>query len=162
MFREGRESLPKVFISDSLELKQSEIHRWGIFAKNSIPKDTLIESAPILIFHESTLTHLFELNETRHVLQDYPFIWKDGCVCIAFGWGSMYNHSNENNAHWRPNYEYETIEFRTKKDIKPGEEITVKYLPAQLRGNLWFDDGGNASIHDVGAEINSKPDWKLL
>jgi uncharacterized protein len=168
MFTESRNTrLPKVFIHDAVKVKESPIHRWGCFTTEDIPKGTIIESAPVLIFHRSSLAHLFEMNDSRHILQDYPFTWEPGTVAIAFGFASIYNHSNTNNCVWRQNYELETLEFITRKDIKAGEEIFVKYLPSQLRAGLWFSDESegewNISIDDMNEAADFKRlslDWK--
>ena len=140
MFREPRKSLPQVFIDERVEAKKSSIHGWGCFAKEDIEPNILIESAPIILCHKDVMDALYDMNSSRHILQDYPFSWKDGMLAYAMGWAAVYNHQNDNNCRWRPNYDYETLEFTTKKKIKAGEEITVRYLPYRLRGGLWFVD----------------------
>lgn len=147
MFREPRSSLPKVFIDSRVEIKESPIHGWGVFSKEDIPAHVLIESAPLVVCHKATTDALYEMNDTRHILQDYPFTWKDGMIAFAMGWAAVYNHKRECNALWRQNFEYTTIEFTTIKEIKAGEEITVKYLPTRYRGSLWFIDEEDDEIN---------------
>jgi len=162
MFREPRNTLPKVFIDSRIEVKESSIHRWGVFAKENIPAHTIIESAPVVLCHKSISEALFEINSCRHVLQDYPFSWEDGMLAYAMGWAAVYNHKRDNSAMWRQNYDYETIEFTTKRDILAGEEITVRYLPVRLRGALWFDseEDEDVTINDVEAAANmGRPGW---
>lgn len=140
MFREPRNSLPKVFIDKRIEVKESPVHGWGCFAKEDIEPHVLIESAPVILCHQDIMEHLFEMHNTRHIMQDYPFAWKDGMLAYAMGWAAVYNHKKENNCVWKPNFDYKTIEFTTKKKILAGEEIFVRYVPISKSGLLWFDD----------------------
>jgi len=149
MFKEPRSSLPKVFIDKRLEVKKSPLHGWGVFSKQDIKAHELIESAPVILCHQSIKESLFEINNCRHILMDYPFTWQEGNVAYAMGWAPLYNHSNDNNCVWRQNYDLNTIEITTVKNIKLGEELTVKYLPAILAGGLWFDDGTDFSVQDA-------------
>ena len=149
MFREPRSSLPKVFIDPRIEIKESSIHGWGCFAKEDIPKHTILESAPVIICHKATQDALYEMNDTRHILQDYPFTWKEGMIAFAMGWAAVYNHNKDASAVWKPNFEYATIEFTSKRDIKAGEEITVRYLPVRYRGSLWFVDDEDDDINVI-------------
>ena len=149
MFREPRSSHPKVFIHSSVVVKESPIHRWGCFAACDIESNVLIESAPVVICHKDTTDALYEIHDCRHILQDYPFTWKEGTIIFALGYAAVYNHLQDNNCHWQQNFEYETLEFRTKRKILAGEEITVRYLPVRLKGALWFDDGTGGSVDDA-------------
>ncbi|HIL26888.1 MAG TPA: SET domain-containing protein-lysine N-methyltransferase [Nitrospinaceae bacterium] len=151
MFREPRNSLPKVFIDPRVVVRESPIHGWGCFATEDIEQNVLIESAPVVIFHGAASDALFDINDTRHVLQDYPFTWKEGFLAFALGFAAIYNHLHDNNCMWKQNFEYETMEFTTKRKILAGEEITVRYLPAMFSGSLWFDDGLDYRV-DVSME----------
>tara|TARA_E500000331_G_C17189464_1_gene684173 strand:- start:177 stop:680 length:504 start_codon:yes stop_codon:yes gene_type:complete len=167
MFREPRSSFPDYFIHPSLEIKKSETHGVGVFATADIPPKTMIESAPVVICHSSLMEALFSINDTRHVLQDYPFGWKDGCLAFAHGYGALYNHSVEKcKVVWRPNYELETMEFTTMKEISAGEEIFIKYLPASHQDSLWFESEENdVLLSDVKYEKERKSgisNWKLF
>lgn len=109
----------KIFIS------KSPIHGYGVFASDLIKVGELIEECPI-----------FDLNiqygQTSPLFLDYRFNWPQGThewnkQVLAWGYGSLYNHSNEPNAHWISNTEKETFEFIAIKEIKPNEEILVYY-----------------------------------
>ena len=170
MFREPRTSLSKVFIDRRVVVRESPIHGWGCFAAEDIDSHVLIESAPVVVCHRSTTEALFEINDCRHVLMDYPFAWKDGMIVFALGWAAVYNHQAENNCNWQQNYEYDTLEFITKRKILKDEEITVRYLPARLRGALWFVDEGDEDVSfrdameakNYGSKKASGIDWKNL
>ncbi len=167
MFKEPRSSLPQFFIHENIECKNSSIHGVGVFAKKDIPARTIIESCAVLPFHVDTLHTLQEANDNeRHVLQDYVFKWKPGHFCIAWGWVSLYNHKDENNAQWRTNHELKSIEITTVKEIKAGEEIFIKYMPTKLKALLWFtQEGDETRIEDQQAAtdmLNGKTNlWDL-
>jgi len=146
MFREPRSSLPKVFIDQRVVVRESSIHGWGCFATEDIEQNVLIESAPIIIFHGAATEALYGMNDSRHILQDYPFTWKEGLLAFALGFAAIYNHLRGNNCLWKQNFEYETMEFTTKRKILAGEEITIRYLPAMFAGSLWFDDGNDYRV----------------
>jgi hypothetical protein len=150
MFKEGRTSLPKWFIDKRIECKDSPVHGAGVFAVEDIPKHTIIESGPVLIIHKNSMDALFEINDHRHILQDYVFKWEPGFFAVAMGWVAVYNHDDNANCQWRPNFDYKSLEITTVKDVKSGDELFVKYLPAQLSALLWFEqDGKNESINDA-------------
>ena len=92
MFREPRSSLPKVFIDPRVVVRESPIHGWGCFATEDIEAHVVIESAPVIICHKAASDALFEINDSRHILQDYPFAWKEGFIAYSMGWGAVYNH----------------------------------------------------------------------
>ena len=165
MFKEPRSSLPKVFLDSRVKIDRSPIHGWGCFASEFIDPHTIIESAPFFLVHKETLSHLYEMNDTRHVLQDYPFTWKDGKVAYAMGYAAVYNHNENNNCIWRQNYDYETIEIFTTKKINPGEELFVKYLPYNMRAGLWFEnkeDSENINIKTAESFFRRDKDIKIF
>ena len=87
-----------------------------------------------------------ELYEFNHPLYNYVFSWEPGYCAVAFGFGSIYNPSNDNNAAWRPSHlfqkhpEPDRIHYVAIKDIQPGEEICIHYNP-QVKDIFFADDG---------------------
>ncbi len=169
MFKEGRErsDYPKIFMSHKIEVRESSIHGWGIFAKERIDANELIESAPVILFHKDTCEALgygsrrdvsidtsgglrIDGVHDRHVLMDYPFEWKDKMLAFGLGYSGVYNHSTEGpSALWRPNFEYECIEIYTRRVIDPDEEITIRYVAYKHCGTLWFtSDEPNRKLDD--------------
>ena len=142
MFKEGRTSNPKWFISEKIECRDSSIHGAGVFAKTDIPKHTLIESGPVLIVHQNSMEALYEINDARHIIQDYIFSWEPGFCAIAMGWVAIYNHHDDSNCQWKPNYEYKSLEVTTVKDVKAGEELCIKYLPNKAIFSSLFEQEG--------------------
>ena len=112
-----RKDYPHFFIDNRIICKESEIHRLGVFATESISSRTLIEASPVIKFHVDTYKLLSGGNKpgdpdqyavrpgsyTRHVLMDYPFGWDTHTNVIALGYGGLYNHSTlAANVKWKP------------------------------------------------------------
>jgi uncharacterized protein len=122
---------------DRIEVRSSSVHGLGVFAKELIKKNEIFESSPVIIFSQYTMTYLHESAEGRSLLHDYVFSWFEGEVAFAMGYGSVYNHSNDNaNASHRMNSNTPGIEFVAKRDIQPNEEILIHYWKGQCRGEF--------------------------
>ncbi|MCX7420360.1 MAG: SET domain-containing protein [Planctomycetia bacterium] len=108
--------------SDMIEVRRSPGRGRGVFARKFIPKGTIIERVPMIVFPEKEL----ESDDGFSTLYHYCFEWGKGTVALAMGYGSIYNHS------YSPNARYDDLPQRTKeftalKDIQAGEEITISY-----------------------------------
>ena len=137
------------FIIDKVEIKEIEGKGLGVVAKEEIKKGTVIESCHILVFSRNILNDFVDMYDFSHPLHSYVFSWEAGTCAVAFGFGSIYNHSNDNNAVWRPSCAFlkkkkpDRIHYVAVKDIKAGEEICIHYnLKA---GDLFF--GGDGTFH---------------
>lgn len=118
----------KIYIS------KSPIHGYGVFAKETIFEGEIIEECPI---HDLKIPH----GHSTPLFIDYRFNWPQGtsdwtAQVLAWGYGSLYNHSNVPNAYWRSNLEKGTFEFCCSKTINPDEEILVYY-----GGDAYWADG---------------------
>jgi hypothetical protein len=87
-----------------------------------IQKGEVIERAPVLVLPVGEIDE--EADWTG--LWGYCFMWGEGTVALALGYGSLYNHS------YQPNARYDDVGRQTKvfsalRDIAAGEEITVNY-----------------------------------
>jgi uncharacterized protein len=110
----------KVFV------KPSTIAGLGVFANERIAKDDVIEECPVLPLP-------LHPGDVSPLLIDYRFNfpsgtgsqWAEQVVCLGFG--SLYNHSNNNNAHWYSDNDNRTLKFFAVRDIEPGEEIFTYY-----------------------------------
>ena len=141
LFTVPRANLPRWFIDHRVEVRMTSNMGKGCFALEHIEKNTLIESAPVILLHRDTFKNLNDYNVGVHKLSEYPFTWgMDGMCAIALGYGGIYNHSHDPNTVWRPNHEYESIQYTTCRDIEAGEEIFVRYLPLDRLDQLWFED----------------------
>ena len=96
----------------------------GVFARVSIPADTVIELAPVIVMDKKDREHL-----DKTLLHDYIFEWgeqKDKCA-MALGWVPVYNHSYASNCEYFMDYLENTIMVKTVRAIAPGEELTINY-----------------------------------
>lgn len=98
----------------------------GVFARESIPADTLIEVSPVLIVSNDEYKQ-HTLNKT--IFESYLFTWsRGGDYALALGLGSLFNHSDSS-----PNVSYvldkvnQCIRYTTKRLIKKDEELCIFY-----------------------------------
>lgn len=125
-----------IFISNFLIVKPSCIKDAGkgVYTTKSIPCNTIIERAHGLILKEK---------DRYGKIQNYDFELDDKHTFLGFGFASIYNHSTH------PNVDYEldpitcTIELKTNRDIKAGEELYISY---ENCANYWFRERG-ITIH---------------
>lgn len=109
----------------------------AVFAGKKIRAGTVIETSPVIVMsgEERSL-----LDQT--LLHDYIFVWgenKDQC-CMALGYVAVYNHSYRSNCEYFMNYKERTIEVKTIRDIRAGEELTINYNGDWNNSEkVWFD-----------------------
>lgn len=123
-------------IPTKIEIKESPGKGMGVFAKENIFQGEVIEIAPLIKLDVST---------SSKVLFDYRFYYPkktgiDRIYVVALGYGSLYNHNNQNNADWREVDEMK-FEFFALRDILAGEEICLKYGTSEyfnLRNINWL------------------------
>jgi SET domain-containing protein len=124
------------FVHPYLEIKTVPGKGRGVFARRDLPRDFLLERAPIIEIPPND----WELIE-KTVLHHYAFGWgvEQDRAAIALGLGSLINHSYEPNAYYQKCLEERVIEFITLTPIRAGEEITVNYSGhPYARKPLWF------------------------
>ena len=109
-----------------LEVKKSPIHGYGIFATQDIPNLTLIEECHLMLFHNNDVVRYNDINLIRNGFS-WPKIPANSHIAIPFGYGCIYNSSDNPNINWRSNEERFLIEFFTIQDIKKGEELCHHY-----------------------------------
>jgi SET domain-containing protein len=124
-------------IKQYLYLKKITVKGRGVFTKEKIDANMVIEKSPVIVM---TAEDRVLLDKT--LLHDYIFEWginKDKC-CMALGLVPMYNHSYESNCEYFMDFEEETIQIKTIRVISKGEELTINY-----NGNwndnkkVWFE-----------------------
>ena len=129
-----------VISSDKLYIAQSTIPNSGrgVFAKVAIKKGDTIERCPVIeipehdaeMVNQSILSsYIYYLGKTKEQL------------FLTLGFGSLYNHTYEPNAKYKPNYKEQLIEFIALRDIQSQEEITVNYNQHEKKNGkpLWFE-----------------------
>jgi SET domain-containing protein len=113
-----------IFISNKIEVKPSPISGMGVFAKENIKSNEVIETCHFTILEKS-------FQQIDNKLKEYVFSWPKifwgGKSAVVWGFGSIYNHSRNNNADWLTDEENNVFKFFTVRDIKIGEEILTNY-----------------------------------
>ena len=123
--------------------KTSEKGR-GVFTRERIPANTIIEIAPVIVMQKSDREHL-----DKTLLHDYIFEWgkekdlpaaQEGKCCMALGLIPIYNHSYKSNCEYFMDFEDSSIMVKTVRDIENGEELTINYNGDWNDGKkVWFD-----------------------
>jgi len=109
------------YLDPKIIIKKSSKGGRGIFATRDYQEDEVIEVCPIIV-QDDTFSGL---------MRDYLFTFSDRNVdknkkAVAFGYCSMYNHDDDNNATWSI-LNPEQMKIIAKKEIKNGDEIFVSY-----------------------------------
>ncbi|WP_020469962.1 SET domain-containing protein-lysine N-methyltransferase [Zavarzinella formosa] len=111
--------------SAALYVRNTRTMGRGVFAGRPFRKGEVIEVCPVLTVNEK-----IEEATRDHALARYVFYW-DGkgeeIVAIAFGFGSLYNHSPEWNATFKARKKTKDIVFKAARDIAEGEQIFINY-----------------------------------
>jgi SET domain-containing protein len=117
---------------NGLYVGPSSISGRGVFADRQFRAGELVESCEVLRIPAAQLEAV-----QQTVLSHYLFSCDDGSrdVAIALGYGSLYNHSDNANAEYTKDAQSNIIAFTARRDIAPGEEVTVTYV------RPWLLDG---------------------
>jgi SET domain-containing protein len=114
-----------MFISPKIVVKDSPAHGKGVFSIDIIISGEVIE--------ECHFIHLSEPDFTKmdSSLKEYTFSWPlftNNSHAVVLGYGSIYNHRDDNNATWKTDLDKKCYTFIAIKDIQPGEEIFTNYM----------------------------------
>lgn len=124
-------------IYSSLYIDTSNEKGRGVFTKQSIPANILIETSPVIVM---TLAERKVLDQT--LLHDYIFEWgpdNEQC-CLALGFVSVYNHSYQSNCEYEMDFQKEVIKIKTVRNIEAGEELFLNYNGDWNNSKkIWFD-----------------------
>jgi SET domain-containing protein len=129
----------KLKVPTKIEIKPSPGKGYGVFAIDVIEAGEVIEEC-----HLVTLP--IQKGEANTLLQDYRFCWPFGPdwqeMVIPFGYGCIYNHSNDNNAFWQDHPTQKAFQFVANRRILPGEEICTYYGGDEY----WQDERMNVEV----------------
>jgi hypothetical protein len=124
-------------IKNYLFIRKTESKGRGVFTKEKIPANTLIEEAPVIVMSAED-----RVNIDKTLLHDYIFAWgknEDEC-CMALGFIPIYNHSYSSNCEYFMDFEEEIIQVKTVRQIAAGEELTINYNGDwNDKKPIWFD-----------------------
>lgn len=113
----------------------SDIHGRGVYCSHPISEGDVIEICPVIVLPHEEIDLL-----SHSLLYEYYYLWgeqRDQCA-IALGFGSLYNHSQNPNTEFVPDYGDDTIIFIALENIDAGEEILVDYQAGAAVRALWF------------------------
>ncbi|KAI7896207.1 uncharacterized protein EV154DRAFT_258396 [Mucor mucedo] len=117
----------------ALELRSDPIKGRGVFTRERLVRNTLVEISPILLFNEEE----YASHGKYTVLDQYTYCWQGG-FALALGLGSMFNHDSSPNVGFIRDIPNKLIRYVTLRDIEKEEELCISY------GNhLWFEDDSN-------------------
>lgn len=91
-------------------------------ATRDIKCGEVIEAAPVIVIPNSDMPMV-----DQTVLTKYTFVWDDNNEAVVLGYGSLYNHSEQPNVDFNPDYENMQMKFTALKDIALGEELYIDY-----------------------------------
>ncbi len=124
-------------IKSYLYIKKTASKGRGVFTKEVISSNTIIEETPVIVMSPED-----RINIDKTLLHDYIFSWggkKDKC-CMALGFVPLYNHSYTSNCEYFMDFEEETIQIKTVRKIEAGEELTINYNGDWNDSKpVWFD-----------------------
>ena len=109
----------------------------GVFTTESIPADTTIEIAPVIVLNQTERA----LVDTT-LLHDYIFEWgiNEQEAAVALGYVSIYNHSADANCKYDMDFEHKTIQIQTIRAIAVDEELCINYNGDGVTDKpVWFE-----------------------
>ncbi|MEZ5042407.1 MAG: SET domain-containing protein [Saprospiraceae bacterium] len=121
----------------SLFIAPSPLGGRGVFTNGFIEEGSIIEICPVLVLPGKEKKLL-----DKSLLYNYYFMWgEDDEECaLLLGYGSIYNHSYQPNAEYRPDFEEKMMRFYALVDIEAGAEIKVNYNGDPLNQEaVWFE-----------------------
>ena len=124
-------------VFEGLYIENSNGKGRGVFTKQTIPANTIIEISPVVVM---SAEERILLDQT--LLHDYIFEWgKDSKqCCMALGYIAVYNHSYKSNCEYEMDFENEIIKIKTIRLIKEREELFINYNGDWNNGKkIWFE-----------------------
>jgi SET domain-containing protein len=126
-----------LMIHSSIYIDKSDEKGRGVFTKEPIPINTIIEASPVVVMSAEERKLL-----DQTLLHDYIFEWgpDNKQCCMALGFVPVYNHSYKSNCEYEMNFESEIIKIKTVRNIEAGEELFINYNGDWNNDKkLWFD-----------------------
>ncbi len=119
-----------------LYVAETEKKGRGMFCANDIEAGALIEICPLIKIPSDQVPDL-----DKTVLYNYYFLLdkSENPACIALGYGSIYNHSDQPNAEVLMDSDASTMFVECTKTIPSGSEILINYIGnIKDKEQLWF------------------------
>lgn len=125
-----------------LYVAPSSRHGRGVFAACSFAPGMVVEICPVLVVPAAQRAAL-----DTTLLHDRYYEW-EGAAGLALGFGMLYNHSYDPNAHYLQHLEHGVVVVTALKAIAKDEEITINYNgnPAD-QTPVWHDRNSAAEVN---------------
>jgi hypothetical protein len=138
--------------SPKVEVRKSPVHGYGVFAKDTIEENELIEECRLLkLGYRANYNH-------DPVLKDYVWAGKnDGeqtklhglTQYMSLGFGSLYNHADQPNTTQILNFDTEIMTIKAKQTILKDEEIFISYGKKYFMiRNFWKNINQNKELEN--------------
>ena len=127
-------------------LGYSEVQGRGVFATDDIAEGELIERCPMVVLGWRMKYH--------HDPVIWQYCFTQYCPCkdcnqhgghflMVLGYGQVYNHQNDNNAHISFDLKNSVANVVAKRAIAKGEEIYVNYGEEYFKNRKYIAAGGD-------------------
>ena len=124
-------------IHPSLYIDKTNEKGRGVFTKETIDANTVIEFSPVVVMSAEERVLL-----DKTLLHDYIFEWGHDSkqCCMALGYIAIYNHSYQSNCEYEMDFENDLIKIKTVRRIETGEELFINYNGDWDNNKpVWFD-----------------------
>jgi len=107
---------------------------FGVFTEAFIPSGTVIEECHWIKYRRDDVSSPI-INDYVYEVAEEPADngKKISYNALVLGFGSIYNHSFDNNAQYLYDEAKNVFVYQSVRDIEPGEQIFISY------GNKWWD-----------------------
>lgn len=126
-----------LMIYSELYIDKADDRGRGVFTKQSIPANTIVEISPVIVMSAEERKLL-----DQTLLHDYIFEWGPDSkqCCMALGYVPVYNHSYQSNCEYEMDFGNEVIRIRTVRNIEAGEELFINYNGDWNNSKrIWFE-----------------------
>ncbi len=123
--------LPALFIGPTTDMGR------GVFTSANLEAGTVLEISPVIVMSAADRKLI-----DQTLLHDYIFEWGDDTdeCCMALGYIPVYNHSYTSNCEYDMDYDEETMQVKTIRFVKAGEELFINYNGDwNNKKPVWFD-----------------------
>jgi SET domain-containing protein len=110
-----------------VEVRESEIHGWGVFAKTDIHEGIVVEESPL------TRTTIHSENDRHTFLNNYFWSDEEDNYILSLGLASVFNRSNTPNLIFEAFLDEGFYRFTACRDLWEGEELFIDYTKRILR-----------------------------
>ena len=114
----------EIYQPDAIEIKESTLHRLGVFALKAFKTGAVIETAPVILLQKTDKEFL----QTTTLFHYYFLVTNEQVpVVLGLGYSSLYNHAYKANAVYHISLKDASLKITACKPIQAGDEITLNY-----------------------------------